>query len=139
MPESFPAKAQVHDKPHLSREDYAHFNAPHSVGALAYVPLEYDGRIGRRARNRAFFRNSIKPRQLKGLAPIVRLTAPALLSGEQFEQQRQTLLDSVHRMSQMYDLEKSLNATLEMDAVIAMVPDEGRGHASVPGDEFVAF
>ena len=44
------------------------------------------------------------------------------MSGELFEQQRQTLLDSVHRMSQMYDLEKSLNATLEMDAVIAMVP-----------------
>ena len=121
MPESFPAKAQVHGKRHLSREDYAHFDAPHSLDALAYVPLEYAGGLAG-VLEIVFFSSSIEPRQLTGLAPIVRLTAPALLSGEQFEQQRQTLLDSVHRMSQMYDLEKSLNATLEMDAVIALVP-----------------
>jgi len=121
MPESFPAKAQVHGKQHLSREDYAHFDAPRSVGALAYVPLEYAGRLAG-VLEIVVFSSSFEPRQLTELAPIVRLTAPALLSGELFEQQRQTLLDSVHRMSQMYDLEKSLNATLEMDAVIAMVP-----------------
>ena len=85
------------------------------------------------------FSGAIKQQQLKDLAPIVRLAAPALLSGEQFEQQRQTLLDSIHRMSQLYDLEKSLNATLEMDAVIAMVPAKSDRDASVPGDEFVAF
>ncbi len=121
MPESFPAEAQVHDKQNLSREDYAHFDAPRSVGALAYIPLEYAGKLAG-VLEIVVFSSSIEPGQLTDLAPIVRLTAPALLSGELFEQQRQTLLDSVHRMSQMYDLEKSLNATLEMDAVIAMVP-----------------
>jgi len=121
MPESFPAEGQVLDKRRLSREDYAHLNTTRSVGALAYVPVEYDGRLAG-VLEILVFSGSIEPRQLKDLAPIVRLTAPALLSAELFERQRQTLLDSVHRMSQMYDLEKSLNATLEMDAVIAMVP-----------------
>ena len=121
MPESFPAEGQVYDKKHLNREDYAHLHSTRSVGALAYVPAEYDGKLVG-VLEIVFFSGSIEPRQLKDLTPIVRLTAPALLAGEVFEQQRQTLLDSVHRMSEMYDLEKSLNATLEMDAVIAMVP-----------------
>jgi RND family efflux transporter MFP subunit len=121
MPESFPTEGQVHDKRRLSREDYAHLHTTRSVGALAYVPAEYDGKLAG-VLEILIFSGSIEAQQLKDLAPIVRLTAPALLSAELFEQQRQTLLDSVHRMSQMYDLEKSLNATLEMDAVIAMVP-----------------
>ena len=121
MPESFPAEGQVHDKKHLSREDYAHLHATRSVAALAYVSADYDGKLAG-VLEIVSFSGSIEAKQLKDLAPIVRLTAPALLSAQLFEQQRQTLLDSVHRMSQMYDLEKSLNATLEMDAVIAMVP-----------------
>jgi transcriptional regulator with GAF, ATPase, and Fis domain/multidrug resistance efflux pump len=120
-PESFPAKEQVHDQKHLTREDYAHLNVARTVGALAYLPVEYRETLAG-VLEIVVFSGSFEPRQLKVLAPILRLTAPALLSAELFEQQRQTLLDSVHRMSQMYDLEKSLNATLEMDAVIAMVP-----------------
>jgi RND family efflux transporter MFP subunit len=121
MPEAFPAEGQIYDKDRLSREDYAHFNASRSVGAIAYQAVEQDGQLAA-VLEIVVFSGAIQQKQLRDLAPIVRLTAPALLSGEQFDQQRQTLLDSVHRMSQMYDLEKSLNATLELDAVIAMVP-----------------
>jgi len=52
------------------------------------------------------------------------LAWPAIAAAEEFEEQRQTLLDSVHRMSQLYDLEKSLNSTLELDAVMAMIPEK---------------
>ena len=121
MPDAFPAEAQIYDKTRLSREDYAHFNASRSVGAIAYLAVELDGQLAV-VLEIVIFSGTIKQKQLKDLAPVVRLVAPALLSGEQFDQQRQTLLDSVHRMSQMYDLEKSLNATLELDAVIAMIP-----------------
>ncbi len=121
MPDAFPAEGQIYDKTRLSREDYAHFNASRSVGAVAYLAVEQDGQLAA-VLEIVVFSGTIKQKQLKDLAPIVRLVAPALLSGEQFDQQRQTLLDSVHRMSQMYDLEKSLNATLELDAVIAMIP-----------------
>jgi multidrug resistance efflux pump/transcriptional regulator with GAF, ATPase, and Fis domain len=120
-PDSFPAEEQVYAKERVTREDYAHMNATRTIGAIVYLPVEYDGQLAG-VLEIVVFSGSIEPRQLKSLAPILRLTAPALLSGELFEQQRQTLLDSVHRMSQMYDLEKSLNATLEMDAVIEMVP-----------------
>jgi RND family efflux transporter MFP subunit len=120
-PDAFPAEAQVYDKTRLNREDYAHFNVSRSIGAIAYLPVERDGQLAAVLEIVAFS-GTIKARQLNEVIPILRLAAPALLAGEQFDQQRQTLLDSVHRMSQLYDLEKSLNATLELDAVIALVP-----------------
>ena len=46
------------------------------------------------------------------------------MAAEEFERQRQDLLDSVHRMSQLYDLEKSLNATLEIDEVSALAAEK---------------
>ena len=38
IPDEFPAEGQIYDKTRLSREDYAHFNASRSVGAIAYLP-----------------------------------------------------------------------------------------------------
>lgn len=122
-PDSFPAEGQIFDKTRLSREDYAHLNVARSVGAIAYLPVEHEGQLAA-AIEIIVFSGTIEQRQLKEIAPIVRLAAPALLSAEVFEQERQSLLDSIHRMSQLYDLEKSLNATLELDAVIAMVPEK---------------
>jgi RND family efflux transporter MFP subunit len=121
VPDSFPAEGQIYDKTRLNREDYAHFNVSRSVDAIAYLPVEHEGQLAA-VLEIILFSGAIQQRQLNDLAPIVRLAAPALLSGEYFEQQHHDLLDSIHRMSQLYDLEKSLNATLELDAVIAMVP-----------------
>ena len=120
-PGAFPAEGQIYEKTRLNREDYAHFHASRSVGAIAYLPVENDGQLTA-VLEIVLFSGAIEQPQLEELAPLVRLAAPALWSGEVFEQQHQTLLDSIHRMSQLYDLEKSLNATLEMDAVIAMIP-----------------
>ena len=53
---------------------------------------------------------------------MIQLAPAAILAAESSDKQRQDLLDSVHRMSQLYDLEKSLNATLEMEAVTALIP-----------------
>ena len=68
------------------------------------------------------FSAQLRQQDLEVLAPILSLAPPALLAAEDFEQQRHNLLDSVHRMTQLYDLEKSLNATLDLDAVIALIP-----------------
>ena len=121
IPDSFPAEGQIYDKTSLNREDYAHFNVSRSVSAIAYVPVGHEGQLAA-VIEIMLFSGAINQRQLEVLAPFARLAAPALLSGDYFEQQHHDLLDSIHRMSQLYDLEKSLNATLELDAVIAMVP-----------------
>jgi GAF domain-containing protein/biotin carboxyl carrier protein len=107
----------------LRREDYAHLHVTRSLQSLAYLPLvDQDNLMG--AVEILSFSDALELTQLDQLAPIIQVAIPAILAGEDSERQRQDLLDSVHRMSQLYDLEKSLNSTLEFDAVTAMIPDK---------------
>jgi RND family efflux transporter MFP subunit len=118
-----PFQLAIYEGAEIRREDYAHLHVARSVAALAYLPLTYEENpIG--AIEIVTFSSVPAVEELEVLAPIQRLAAPAILAAEGSEEQRQTLLDSVHRMSQLYDLEKSLNSTLEMDAVMAMVPEK---------------
>ena len=108
----------------IQREDYAHLHLTRSVLSLAYVPLldaESDNRmLG--AIEIVSFSSLLMPSDVEVLAPLQALAAPALLAAEDFELQRQNLLNSIHRLTQLYDLEKSLNATLDLDRVIALIP-----------------
>lgn len=114
-------QAVIYPAAKIRREDYAHLHVSRSIAALAYLPLLQDGQLAGALEILAFSA-LLQPKELDQLVPIARLASAAILAAEEFEQQRQTLLDSVHRMSQLYDLEKSLNSTLELDAVIALIP-----------------
>lgn len=115
----------VYGRPEIRREDYAHVHVTRSVASIAYLPLlRDDDLIG--AIEVLSYSTELRLDDLARLEPIVELAAPAILSGEAFELQRQNLLDSLHRMTQLYDLEKSLNSTLEMDAVIGLIPAKAR-------------
>lgn len=116
-------EALVYASTGLQREDYAHLHLSRTFASVAYLPFflkaEMVGVI-----EVVSFADLIGAVALEALTPVVGLAGPAILHGEEFERQRQDLLDSVHRMSQLYDLEKSLNATLELDQVTAMVPEK---------------
>jgi transcriptional regulator with GAF, ATPase, and Fis domain len=111
----------VYSGSEVPREEYAHVNVARSIASLAYMPFFQAGTMAGLIEVLTFA-EPLGTAELEGLAEIATLAGPAIVSAEEFERQRQDLLDSVHRMSQLYDLEKSLNATLELDAVIAMVP-----------------
>jgi multidrug resistance efflux pump len=59
---------------------------------------------------------------LLSLEGFAELAAIALESAEQYEEQRQNLLDSIHRLTQLYDLEKSLNETLDFEPLLELIP-----------------
>jgi transcriptional regulator with GAF, ATPase, and Fis domain len=107
----------------IRREDYAHLHVTRTVGSLAYLPLLNDGQLVGVIEIVAFAEAST-PEGLAKLAPLAQLGVPALLAAEEGERQSQNLLNSIHRLTQLYDLEKSLNATLELDEVIAMTPEK---------------
>ncbi|MGD0891616.1 MAG: GAF domain-containing protein [Terracidiphilus sp.] len=114
-------EAVLYPSTEIRREDYSHLHVSRSVESLAYLPLIHQGTlIG--AIEILTFSDVLDPEQLDGIAPIIQLAAPAILAAEENEENRQNLLDSVHRMSQLYDLEKSLNAILDLNTVIATVP-----------------
>ena len=115
--------ALVYPVAELKREDYAHLSVARTFASLAYVPLLRDENLVG-AIEILTFSGVLEQGQLKEIAPLVQLASPAILAAETNEEERQTLLESVHRMSQLYDLEKSLNSTLEFDAVIEMIPEK---------------
>ncbi len=120
---SEPPRAMVYPGGELRREDYSHLNVTRSLVSLAYLPLlQNDRLIG--CVEILNFSAVFAPQKLEELAPILQLAPAAILAAEEGEEQRQNLLDSLHRMSQLYDLEKSLNSTLEFDAVTAMIPEK---------------
>jgi GAF domain-containing protein len=93
----------------IRREDYAHLNVNRSIASIAYLPLlNKDQIVG--AIELLTFSSETRRQDLENLTPILALASPALLAAEGFEQQRQNLLDSIHRMTQLYDL------------VIALIP-----------------
>ncbi len=105
----------------ILREDYAHLSIARSISSIAYVPL-LAGEDLAGAVEILFFSGTPKLQDFEAIAAVIQLAPAAILAGESADAQRQDLLDSVHRMSQLYDLEKSLNATLEMEAVAALIP-----------------
>ncbi len=105
----------------ILREDYSHLSIARSVSSIAYVPL-LAGEDLAGVVEILFFSGTPKLQDFEAIAPVIQLAPAAILAAETADAQRQDLLDSVHRMSQLYDLEKSLNATLEMEAVTALIP-----------------
>jgi len=122
---SEPPQSVIYPGAKVRREDYAHLGVARSIASLAYVPLLSEGQLVG-AIEILTFSVVLEPRQIGQIAPIVQLASPAILAAENAEQNHQTLLDSIHRMSQLYDLEKSLNSTLEFDAVTEMIPDKAQ-------------
>jgi RND family efflux transporter MFP subunit len=107
----------------ILREDYAHLHISRSVASIAYVPLVLEERL-LGAIEILWFSGTPRLQDLEAITPIVQLAPTAILAAESTESQRQDLLDSLHRMSQLYDLEKSLNATLDFDALTALIPEK---------------
>jgi RND family efflux transporter MFP subunit len=107
----------------IQREDYAHLYVNRSIASLAYIPLlNQESLLG--AIEVVAFSKVLGTADLATLAPIAHLAPPALLGAEEFDKGRQDLLDSIHRMTQLYDLEKSLNATLELDEVTRLASEK---------------
>ncbi len=121
--DEFPPRQVIYPGSSTRREDYAHLHVSRSVASIAYVPLLQEAQIAG-AIEILSFSASLRPEDLDSISPIVQLALPAIVAAENVDSGRQDLLDSVHRMTQLYDLEKSLNSTLDFDAVSALIPEK---------------
>jgi RND family efflux transporter MFP subunit len=115
----------IYSSVEILREDYSHLHISRSVSSIAYVPLLHGDELAGVVEI-LFFSGTPRLQDLEAIGPIIQLASPAILAAENSESQRQDLLESVHRMSQLYDLEKSLNSTLDFDAVTALIPEKAR-------------
>ena len=113
----------IYSSADILREDYAHLHISRSVSSIAYIPLLQDAQLVG-AIEVLWFSGTPRLQDLEAIASIVQLATPAILAAEAMESQRQDMLDSLHRMSQLYDLEKSLNATLDLEALTPRIPEK---------------
>jgi RND family efflux transporter MFP subunit len=111
----------VYAERQLAREDYAHLHVVRTIRSIGYLPLLRDEQlIG--AFEIISFGDSLTEVTLQSLEGFADLAVSALGSAEEYEEQRQNLLDSIHRLTQLYDLEKSLNETLEFEPLLELIP-----------------
>ncbi len=104
----------------LAREDYAHLHTRRTLLSLSYVPIVVDEElIG--ALEIATFDASMDQADLATLKELVEHTGPALASALAYEKERNSHLQSISRLAQLYDLEKVFNSTLEMDTLLPIV------------------
>lgn len=121
-PRIFPADetSLIYKASQLRREEYAHFHTTRTVSSIAYLPFTEGAVSG--LFELVSFGTEITRQQVLDLQPIARLAGAALSAAESEQELRQERLNSIHRLTQLYDLEKSLNATLELEPLMDLIP-----------------
>ncbi|HXE90574.1 MAG TPA: efflux RND transporter periplasmic adaptor subunit [Terriglobales bacterium] len=104
----------------LPRESYAHLNVRRTVVSLAAIPLVAEERLVG-AMEVLSFEEPISDAAAGALVELGQFAALGLAAGVAYENERNTQLQSITRITQMYDLEKVFNATLEMEELLPVI------------------
>lgn len=116
----------------LQREDYAHLDTRRSVSSLAYVPLMVDeGFFG--VIELVSYDQPFPEGMLEAVQQVADLASPALAAARSYESERNASLHSISRVTQMYDLEKVFNSTLEMDELLGTIAKKFQEVMNVQG------
>jgi RND family efflux transporter MFP subunit len=104
----------------LVREHYAHLDVRRTIASLAYVPLLSGetllGAIEAVSLDRVLTRDD-----LAELGEMAALSSRAIVSALAYEDERNSNLDSITRLTQLYDVEKVFNSTLSMDELMPII------------------
>lgn len=100
----------------LTRDQYAHLDVRHSIASLAYVPiLLKETLLG--CIEIVNFDAALPQFALESLVPLADCAAIAIATALAYESERNAGLQSITRLTQLYDIEKVFNATLEMKSL----------------------
>ena len=97
----------------VAREEYAHLNVRQRFSSLAYVPIVLeDTLLG--CIEIVNFNALLTQKIIKTLKRLAECAAAGISSAIAYEAERNASLQSITRLTQLYDIEKVFNATLEM-------------------------
>jgi RND family efflux transporter MFP subunit len=116
----------------LPREEYAHLDIRRQFAALACVPLLVNETLVG-AIELFHYEQSFPKAMLEAVSEITILAAPAIAAALFYESERNTNLHSISRVTQMYDLEKVFNSTLEMDELLGTIAGKFQEVMNVQG------
>jgi len=108
----------------LVREQYAHLHVRRTLNSLAYLPLKHQGELIGAVEILSF--DALLESTLSSLQPIADIAASALANAVIYEQERNSALSSITRITQLYDLEKVFSSTLELDQLLPIIGSKFR-------------
>lgn len=111
---------QIFEGASLQREDFSHLDIRRTGLSLAYAPLLIDDTLVG-AIELVGDEHSFSAAVLQSLSEITEVAAPAIAAALNYESERDVSLNSISRVTQMYDLEKVFNSTLELDPLLEMI------------------
>lgn len=104
----------------LVREHFTHIDVRRTVASLAYVPVQLEDVLVA-AIEAVSFDRILNEEDLAALAGLADLSAVAIATAVAYENERNSGLASINRLTQFYDLEKVFHSTLQMDELMPIV------------------
>jgi RND family efflux transporter MFP subunit len=104
----------------LSREDFAHLDVRQNITALSYIPLLFGEQL-MGCIEIVSFAAAPSEDALEPVGEIAGLAAIAFAGALAYASERNAGLASVMRLTQLYDIEKVFNATLEMESLLPII------------------
>ena len=105
----------------LSREDFAHLDVRQNIAALSYIPVLLRGEQLLGCIEIVSFAAPPAEEVLEQIGEMAGLAAVAFAGAVAYASERNAGLASVMRLTQLYDIEKVFNATLEMDSLLPII------------------
>lgn len=104
----------------LAREHYAHLDVRRTVASVAYVPILLDELLVG-AIEAIGFGQLLNKDDIAALEQLTDLSALALATALAYENERNSNLDSITRLTQLYDVEKVFNSTLQINELMPTI------------------
>jgi RND family efflux transporter MFP subunit len=104
----------------ISRAQYAHLDVRQNISSLAYIPLISETTL-LGCIEIVNFDRPLPDFVLESFAPFAEYAALGISAALSYEAERNAGLQSVTRLTQLYDIEKVFNATLEMQALWSII------------------
>jgi len=106
--------------PDLKREDYPHIDTRKTALSLACIPLVHrDNLVG--AIELLAFAEPNTEEDVRTLLRAAEVAAAAFSTAQAYEKERDGTLNSITRLTQLYDLEKVFSSTLEMEELLPLI------------------
>src|SRR5271169_2593004 len=104
----------------VKREDYPHIDTRRTLLSLCYIPLVHnDSLLG--ALEILSFEEELTDEAIDALLPAASVTAASIASAHSYENERNATLNSITRLTQLYDLEKVFSSTLELEELLPLI------------------
>src|SRR5215469_2888960 len=104
----------------VQREKYEHIDVRRTVRSLAYIPLTLDEVVVALIEIISY-ESMMDSAAIARIGPMTDLAAMALATALAYESERDEQFQTITRFSQLYDLERTFNSTLQMESLLSLI------------------